>query len=309
MKKTITYTLYGLLGLAILIAAAGLFSRDDISIPDGLKGKYVDIGGEKIRVHQQGAGLDVLLIHGLPGCIEDWDPVMDRLAKKYRVTVYDRPGHGFSGAKKAGYSLASNADTAIELMRVLGLKNVTVAGHSYGGGITLAMAVRKPAAVKGYVSVAGVSYPVGHIDPAFYPVLIPLLGRGFAVIASNTMGTAMVKEGMKNAFSPNDNYLTDEILKLRMRVFLQPKVIVSVAHEEITINRELPALIAAYPDIRAPFHILHGSGDLLLPYNDSRQLAKVVAGSRLTVLDGVGHQVQFVRPETVIAAVDAIARK
>lgn len=307
LKKISKYILLVFTGLIVLLVLAGLFSRDAVTIPKDLKGGYIEVLGEKLRYLQAGKGDDVLLIHGLPGCLEDWSPVMDTLVKRYRVTAYDRPGHGYSGARRTGFSLSSNADTAIELIKVLALKNVIVTGHSYGGGITLAMAAKKPTAVKGFVCVAGVSYPLKKADPLHRIIRIPLLGRGLAVLASATVGKSMVDAGMKNAFHPNEKFMTDEILALRARIFLQPGVIVTLAREALTVNGEMPKLITAYPEIRTPFIIIHGTEDRLLPAEDSRQLGKVLPDSRLEILEGIGHQVQFVRPDSVIDAVNTLA--
>jgi len=41
------------------------------TIPDGFKSNFIDVLNQQIRVYQTGSGQDILLIHGMPGCIED----------------------------------------------------------------------------------------------------------------------------------------------------------------------------------------------------------------------------------------------
>lgn len=60
------------------------------TIPSGFKGNIIDVMNQQIKIYQTGSGKDVLLIHGLPGCIEDWETIIPELSKKFRVTVYDR---------------------------------------------------------------------------------------------------------------------------------------------------------------------------------------------------------------------------
>jgi len=300
------YFLYVPLGIAAFFIALGLLTRDKTVIPEGFKGSYMEISGIKLRVHRQGAGPDVLLIHGLPGCVEDWDPVMGHLAERFRVTAYDRPGHGFSGAG-GDYTMAANADITLELIRALGIKEVIVVGHCYGGGVALAMAARKPAPVKACVCVSAISFPIESANPVLPLVRLPFLGRGVAVLTCDTLGDYMVTEGMRFAYSPNEKYMTEEIIKLQVRAHNQPKALISFAMEERGLSRELPGLSGAFRDIDAPLIILHGARDRLVPSSHAYRLNETVTGSRLYILDGVGHQAHIVRPDAVIAAVYALS--
>ncbi len=309
MKKALKVILYVCAAVVIILVAAGLISRDKIVIPEGYAGSYINVDGEQIRYLQKGSGRDVLLIHGLPGCIEDWTPVINRLSRNYRVTAFDRPGHGFSSAAHTDYTLAFNAKIALELIRELKLKNVLVAGHSYGGGIVLSMAVQNPPEIGAYVFIAGVSYPELESDPLYGLIRIPLLGRGFAVLTSQLMGPGMVKEGEMQAFHPNENLMPSDFLKVHSRIYLQPKVIVTLAREAGTMNSNLNTLIPRYGKISSPFYILHGDGDLLVPVADSKKLHTVIKRSSLVILAKTGHQVQFANPGAVVKAVNESFRK
>jgi pimeloyl-ACP methyl ester carboxylesterase len=108
-----------LVGFVVLVLAmTGWLSKDRIEIPSNRLGRYINVKGEQIRCYQTGTGPDILLIHGLPGMVEDWKSLFDLAAAKYRITVFDRPGHGFSGTPSE-YSLAHNADVALGLIEQL----------------------------------------------------------------------------------------------------------------------------------------------------------------------------------------------
>ena len=68
------------------------------------------------------------------------------------MTAYDRPGNGFSSDEHAEYSLAQNAEVALDLIEELHLVNPIVVGHSYGGGISLQMAEKRPQRIKAVVN-------------------------------------------------------------------------------------------------------------------------------------------------------------
>src|SRR5688500_13943110 len=122
MLKLLTVCLAAMLtGLSL----AGLLYTPDPTMPRGFAGEHVTVLGLPLRVQQQGSGRDVLLIHGSPGTLEDFAPISRALARDFRVTAYDRPGHGFSGVN-GQYSLAFNAEIARALIERLGLRRTIV---------------------------------------------------------------------------------------------------------------------------------------------------------------------------------------
>jgi pimeloyl-ACP methyl ester carboxylesterase len=106
-----------------------------------------------IVVEETGQGnLPVVLIHGNSLSREVFrKQLVGALSRKYRLVAFDLPGHGDSGdAQNASrtYTLPGFADAAIEMLAVLGLKEVVVVGWSLGGHIAMEMASRF-AGVKG----------------------------------------------------------------------------------------------------------------------------------------------------------------
>ena len=262
MKK-VTRIVLAVCALVLLILIVAGISRDVIEIPQGFGGVYVTIRDVKIRYKQVGRGPDLFFIHGLPGSTEDWEPLIDDLSSRYRMTLYDRPGHGFS-ASHIDYTLEHNAEIALGLIDGLELMDVIVVGHSYGGSILMAMAVQESLKVKGFIAVGGASYEVEHIDPLYRIISLPLIGRGFAVIASAAVGSGMLAEGIEQAFHPNLNAIPAGYSEKRHAIWLQTKVISSIAKEELNLNPDLRRLIPRYRDIQKRFIIIHGADDRLV---------------------------------------------
>ncbi|HMI94805.1 MAG TPA: alpha/beta fold hydrolase, partial [Polyangiales bacterium] len=178
------------------LGVLGAKYQPNITIPPGFAGRQVQIAGVPLRVVQRGAGRDILLIHGSPGCIEDWSPVMDALASDFRVSAYDRPGHGYSG-DTGTYSLEHNARMASAVIAALGLKHVIVAGHSYGGATTLALALQAPPAVDGYVIVDSGAYtPPRKPDPIYALLAPPWIGMGVATLIGQRLVPGRVRQGL-----------------------------------------------------------------------------------------------------------------
>src|SRR5262245_33646619 len=113
--RAVSVTLAALGCLAIALGVAGLLYTPNTTIPPGFAGKSIDVGGLTLRVLQEGAGRDILMIHGSPGILEDFDAQARALSTSFRVTRYDRPGQGFSG-DDGDYSVEHNAHTALALI-------------------------------------------------------------------------------------------------------------------------------------------------------------------------------------------------
>jgi len=91
--------------------------------------------GTSIYFKDWGAGKTVVFSHGWPLTADAWDPQMLFLGQHgYRVIAHDRRGHGRSGQSWGGNDLDTYADDLAELMDALDLKDVTLVGHSTGGG-------------------------------------------------------------------------------------------------------------------------------------------------------------------------------
>jgi pimeloyl-ACP methyl ester carboxylesterase len=132
----------------------------------------------------------VVLLHGQPGSGTDWILVARRLATDFEVVTPDRPGWGHTGGPAGGF--ARNAEAVVDLLDRLGLERVIVAGHSWAGGVALALALDHPDRVAGVVLVASVApgQPVSLGDralgaPGIGDIVVPaafgLLGRLLAL--------------------------------------------------------------------------------------------------------------------------------
>jgi pimeloyl-ACP methyl ester carboxylesterase len=90
-----------------------------------------------------------LLLHGLASNARIWELAGGRLAAAgHRVFAPDLRGHGQSDAPEDGYDFATVTRDLADLARVLGLEDVVVAGHSWGGQVALDYAAQHdPAAL------------------------------------------------------------------------------------------------------------------------------------------------------------------
>lgn len=91
--------------------------------------------GTEIHYKDWGDGPVVTFSHGWPLNSDAWAGQMRFLADRgYRVIAHDRRGHGRSGQPSGGHEMDTYADDLAALITHLDLRDITMVGHSTGGG-------------------------------------------------------------------------------------------------------------------------------------------------------------------------------
>lgn len=136
----------------------------------------INVFGRQVAVQVDGSGHPVVLLHGLGGTSETWQPTIDRLDGALRTIAIDLAGHGRSARDHGDYSITANAVIVRGVLDQLGIDRALIMGHSYGGGVALAVAVIFPEKVAGLALVAA-----GGLGSEASPVLramsLPFVGE------------------------------------------------------------------------------------------------------------------------------------
>jgi len=91
--------------------------------------------GTTIYYKDWGKGPVVTFSHGWPLSSDAWDGQMLYLAQHgFRVVAHDRRGHGRSSQASAGNDMDGYADDLAAVIEALDLRDITMVGHSTGGG-------------------------------------------------------------------------------------------------------------------------------------------------------------------------------
>jgi N-formylmaleamate deformylase len=109
-----------------------------------------------IRIHfarTGGAGLPVVLLHGLMGSGECWSPLAKAFEDEFDVVMPDARGHGRSSAPEFGYSYDQLAEDVLGLVEELQLVRPVFIGHSMGGMTAAVVTQRSAGNVSGLVLV------------------------------------------------------------------------------------------------------------------------------------------------------------
>jgi proline iminopeptidase len=134
---------------------------------------HVQGAGARIWYETIGRGLPVLLLHGGPGADHtDFLPYLRPLARHCRLVLIDQRGSGHSErlADKTRYHLDYMVEDLEALRRNLKIKQWVVLGHSFGGILAQAYAVRHPRRLAGLV-LAGTASSAKSVDSDFRKIL------------------------------------------------------------------------------------------------------------------------------------------
>jgi pimeloyl-ACP methyl ester carboxylesterase len=91
----------------------------------------------KLAAQQLGEGPDLMLIHGLATNRAFWYATAVALQDRFRVTIFDLRGHGYSERPASGYRPVDFAEDTLGLMDALQIRRAALVGHSYGGAAAL----------------------------------------------------------------------------------------------------------------------------------------------------------------------------
>lgn len=260
-----------------------------VALSDGRRLAYAEIGAPD--------GVGVLFFHGAP---------MSRLHLGYlerrcvtagiRVVSPDRPGYGGS-SPRPGRSMADWAADVAALAGALGWDRFIVAGHSSGGPYAVACAALLPDRVLAGIVLGGVTdmgWPgawEGCVDLECALMRLPDERAAIACCAErfgNDGSRFLSAADLEFAESDNALFADVEVGPLLLAAVVEAfrQGVVGYAQDMVVQGRPWPFR----PDrIAAPFHVVHGEADVVLPLAHSRHTAELIPGARLHVLPGHGH--------------------
>ncbi len=90
------------------------------------------------------SSLPLVLVHGLAASSAFWFRAAESLSQTLPVLLFDLRGHGRSSVPPDGYTPARLGEDIVEILDFFGLDRVVLAGHSFGGSVSLHTALRCP---------------------------------------------------------------------------------------------------------------------------------------------------------------------
>jgi pimeloyl-ACP methyl ester carboxylesterase len=140
-----------------------------------MRSELIETNGIRLHVVDHGGrGPTLILTPGLTANARFFDAIVsDGLGVGVRVLAVDLRGRGLSDKPDSRYTMADHSRDILGLLDALGLEQVILGGHSFGGLLTYFFAARHP----GRVSKCVVLDAPGEIDPTIVEQIRPSLAR------------------------------------------------------------------------------------------------------------------------------------
>jgi pimeloyl-ACP methyl ester carboxylesterase len=248
-------------------------------------------GGYALPLHVEEYGdgdRPIMLLHGFGATSYTWRSWIGGLAKKHKVWSVELKGHGSAPAPPDDlYSVHDHADLIRRLIVQKDLRELTLVGHSMGGGIALlvALLLLEEERLERLVLVASAAFPQR------LPPFISLASRGtlsewgFRICPKRPLIRRVLRSIVFDAESVTDT-----------QVAAYAETLYSPAHRTALIKTavriippDLAELTKRFPEIELPTLLLWGDHDWVVPLTVAERLLAALPKARLEVMENCGH--------------------
>ena len=252
----------------------------------------IEMHGHPVTYRRMGEGPAIVLIHGITSSSRTWRSVMPALARRHTVIAPDLLGHGGSAKPRGDYSLGAYASGVRDLLALLGIRRVTVVGHSLGGGIAMQFAYQFPERLERLVLVDS-----GGLGNEVNPVLraatlpgaeyvMPLLFNEHARSLGRAIGAALGKVGIRGSADVRGLAEgVDSLADAEAR-----RAFVHTARSVIDpLGQRVDARDRLYLSEKVPTLLVWGRQDRIIPMGHGEDAHALMPHSRLEIFDRAGH--------------------
>jgi len=270
--------------------------------------KTINIDKLNIAYREEGRGQPVILVHGFASSTYTWLSLVRLLPSGFRYIALDLKGFGRSDKPRdKNYSAYDQAMILTEFINKLGLDNVVIIGHSFGGIVSLVslMSNKIKNKVVSLVLIDSVAY-FNHIPDFITKLSIPVANiLGLELLSPRKLvlqvleevfyDHSKITEEMINAYSENLGYI--EAKRSLIRSASQ------------FVSKDMRHIHEKFNQIRLPVLIISGGADRLIPIEESYALERELPHVELKVIPKCGHSPQEECPQETAEIISAFLEK
>jgi proline iminopeptidase len=258
--------------------------------------------GVPLVVVNGGPGFDHTYEHiAMPGTTSAWDTI----ARKRRVVFYDQRGNGRSGALKPGQPCGL-ADQIADLEAVrahLGVDQLDLLGHSWGGFLVMAYAARYPQHIRHLVTVDSAAPKWGDTVFLFKDIFPEGMERSDSYAFGDALGDKAASDSGIREYLHWLFYAPEKrdafVAQVTPGVYTK-EVNQSVEHdvERFDLNPEIRKF-------KFPTLVITGRYDINVAPSVAWKMHKAIAGSQFVVFEKSGHLPFYEEPEAFVHTIEA----
>lgn len=238
---------------------------------------------------EYGDGPPLVLIAGLASDSQSWLPVVDSLAKYFRVITFDNKGVGRSSQDNSSITISEMADNCVDLIQHLKLEFVHLLGHSMGGMIAMDLSIRYPEIVNKLILAAT---NVRNSERNKYL---------FSDWARNFEQGQDLSVWFRNLFYwiLTSHFFED---KKAVETAIQFSIDYPYPQSSLALQNQVKAIndfdcLNMLSKIKAETLVVAGEEDMLYPVKLCSELASLIPGSKLSIIKNAAHSIHMETPK------------
>lgn len=241
----------------------------------------ISVNGLALYYEIEGDGEPVVLIPGFAAGCWIWFKQTAELSRNFRVIIFDPRGVSASDKPEGPQTIGLLADDVAHLLQTIGIESAHIVGASFGGFVAQEFALKYPAMTRKLVLCCTSFGGPNHVAPSI---------ETLAALAS-TKGLNSEERMRANlllAFSPEyvrtEVAEVDRIVHLRATNEVPEHIYLSQWQAAISFNAE-----SRVGQITSPTLVLSGDADIIVPVQNSRNLAARIPGAELKIIESGSH--------------------
>jgi pimeloyl-ACP methyl ester carboxylesterase len=235
----------------------------------------------KLYYEIEGDGAPVVLVPGFAAGRWIWFKQTAELSRYFRVIIFDPRGVSASDKPEGPQTISLLADDIAHLLGTIGITSAHIVGASFGGFVAQEFALRYPALTRKLVLCCTSFGGPNHVTPA--PETLQALASTKGLNSEERM-----RANLLLAFTPE--YVRtqvdeiDRIVHLRATNDVPEHIYLSQLQAAMNFNVE-----SRLHEIKSATLVLSGDADVIVPVQNSRNLAQKIPGARLRIIEGGSH--------------------
>lgn len=251
---------------------------------------FLNVNGVRLRTVILGTGPRIIVaIGGWTGSSEMWEEPLGLLsADGWKCIAFDHRGSGESPVDPELITVQNMVDDIIGVLDQLGVRSCVLAGESSGGAIAEFAVAQYPDRFNGLVLVDPATGERAERGP-----------NAFADACRKNYPAAVASFVDRCIPEPD----SDHLRRWGRSILLRAEPEQAARLVEIWQEDDVPDIDKR--KISQPTLIIHGTQDVIVPIESSRELAKLIPDSKLVELSGCGHVPTMTCPIEVYEAISA----
>jgi pimeloyl-ACP methyl ester carboxylesterase len=227
------------------------------------------VKGLNINYKETGEGTQLVFLHGWGSSLQVFDQIQQHFEKDFHVFSIDLPGFGKSDEPKDVWGVDEYTQFIEEFFRIKNISNPILAGHSYGGRISILYASRNPVSKLILIDSAGIK-PTRSLEYYLKVYSFKFVRKTLPIVVGATKANEIVDQYRKKAGSSDYQSASPMMRQVLVK----------------SVNEDLKKFM---PLIKAPSLLIWGENDTATPVSDGETMEKLIPNAGLVVLKGVGH--------------------